>query len=89
MDNNIDFINFPNNVKKFNSVVVHRIENKNGVLEFEQDVEKELKIKMKYLLAYQEALYHIGKHLSGPINNELIYLTSVLFEHFDPVKVRE
>jgi len=86
MNNNIDFINFPENVKKFNGVITHKIGLGDTQLDFKQDNEQELKIPLKYLLAYQEALYKIGNHVSGPINSEIIYLTSTLFEHFNPVK---
>lgn len=85
MSNNIDFINFPGNVKKFSGIITHKIGLGNTQLDFKQDNEQELKIPLKYLLAYQEALYKIGNHLSGPINNEIIYLTSTLFDLFNPV----
>jgi hypothetical protein len=85
----IEFINFPDNVQKFNGVITHTFNVGDTKLEMKQDNEKELKIKLKYLLAYKEALFKITNQITSvdkrSVTDELEYNFNMLLELFDPI----
>lgn len=96
-------INFPNNVKKFEGIVEIPLLIKNndyndeGPFTIKLDREKEFKIKIKYLLAYQELIEHIinkanTENISKDFKYDLLDLqlsTTTLIDLFDTLKNNE
>jgi len=86
-------IDFPENVDKFAGIKEHTINSQKGPLIFKQDNEIEVKIKLKYILAYQEHLINnIGhcKLVSDDIYefplDEIISSYPILLDLFEPIK---
>lgn len=85
----MEFINFPENVKEFEGVVTRVINTEFGEIKFNQYNEQELKIKLKYLLAYQQALRAMEGKIERAVYDELEHNTSVLLDLFLPINYME
>jgi len=86
-------IDFPENVDKFIGVKEFTVNSQKGPLIFKQNNEIEVKIKLKYLLAYQEHLINNIKHYKLVSNdiyeiplNEIISNYPILLDLFEPIK---
>lgn len=86
-------IDFPENVNNFAGVKEHIINSQKGPLIFKQNNEIEFKIKLKYLLAYQEHLINNIKHCKLVSNDiyefpldEILDSYPILLDLFEPIK---